>query len=210
MLNGKGKPMRIPFALLAGVLLVGMVVSSAGAGFIVDTIKVGLPEGEGNGHGDRGPPAWAQCPEWVFAMQAEKGHLGMQEKFKGREPFPIAVSGETDEDPIMHVTKEVENSSGIAWLAYEVLLEGTDVEFVGVATSSHFGPGVVTPTLITYSAPNPVLPGETLVLDFDINVASVGLFSFAVTQTPTPEPATLALLGFGGLGLAVMRRRRVR
>ena len=200
--------MRIPFAFLTGVLLVGMVASSAGAGFIVDTIEVDLPEGNGQGH--HGPPAWAKCPEWAFALQAQKGHLGMQEKFKGHEPLPVAVSGETDEDPIMHVTKEVENDSGIAWLAYEVLLEGTGVEFVGAATSSHFGPGVVTPALITYSGPTPVLPGETVVLDFDINVATVGLFSFTLTQTPTPEPATLALLGFGGLGLAVMRRRRVR
>jgi len=204
--------MRIPFALLTGVLLVGVVVSSAGAGFIVGTIDVGLPErnGQGNGQGHRGPPAWARCPDWVFDMQAEKGHLRMEEKFKGHEPFPVVVSGETNADPVMHISKDVENSSGIIWTGYEVALEDAGAEFVGDATSSHFGPGIVTPTLITYTAPDPVLPGEILTLDFDINISTSGLFAFTMTQTPTPEPATLALLGLGGLGLAVMRRRRVR
>lgn len=194
--------------LVAGIVTLGVVANAATAGFIVGTITVELPEGPGHGH--HGPPAWAKCPDWVFDMQAEKGHLGMQEKFKGHQPFPVVVSGDTDEDPIMHITKDVENSSDVTWFAYEIALEGVGAEFVGDATSSHFGPGIVTPTLITYTAPNPVLTGETVTLDFDIEISTIGYFSFTMTQTPTPEPATLAFFGLGGLGLVAMRRRRAR
>jgi len=191
--------------LVAGIVTLGVVVNAATAGFIVGTITVGLPTGPGHGH--NGPPAWAKCPDWVFDMQAEKGHLGMQEKFEGFDPFPVVVSGETDADPVMHITKDVENSSGVFWTGYTVVLEGTGAEFVGDATSSHFGAGVVTPSLITYTAPNPVPPGETLTLDFDINVDMSGLFTFTMTQTPVPEPATLAFFGLGSLGIVAMRRR---
>jgi len=209
--SGKGKMMcktSLLLGLVAGIVTLGVVANAATAGFIMDTITVELPKGPGHGH--HGPPAWAKCPDWVFAMQAEKGHLGMQEKFKGHDPFPVVVSGETDADPVMHITKDVENSSGVAWSGYTVSLEGTGAEFVGAATSSHFGAGVVTPSLITYTAPDPVAPGEILTLGFDINVDISGLFSFTMTQTPLPEPATLAFFGLGSLGLVAMRRRRGR
>jgi len=146
----------------------------------------------------------------VFVKLPEQARLRLTEIFEGLDAWPVMVSGRTNADPVMHISKDVENSSGIIWTGYEVALEDAGAEFVGDATSSHFGPGIVTPTLITYTAPDPVLPGEILTLGFDINVSTIGLFSFTMTQTPVPEPATLALLGLGGLGLAVMRRRRVR
>ena len=94
--------------LLAGLLVLGFAVTSAQAGFILETVEVDLP-----GHGQHGPPPWAQCPDWVKQMIQERLQLRLQEKFEGSESFPVEISGETDEDPIMHIVKDVENSSGV-------------------------------------------------------------------------------------------------
>ena len=199
------------FGLLAVVLICGVVASPAGAGFIVGTVEVDLPKGNGNGQGHHGPPAWAKCPDWVFDTQAEKGHLGMEEKFKGHEPLAVMVSGETDDDPVMTVMKSVENDSGVLWTEFEIELSGVGVQFVGTASSSaHFDAADVTPMLVTFSGGPGVADGQTVTFNFDVEISTTGYFSYTMTQTPTPEPATLALLGFGGLGLVVMRRRRVR
>jgi len=197
---------QVVIGVCAGLAALVLLASPAGAGFILDTVQVELPQGPGQGH--HGPPPWAQCPDWVREMVENRLRLRLMERFLAPDPLPVVISGETDEDPIMHISKDVENSSGVTWTGYEVEIDGTGATFVGPATSSHFQTATVTPLKITYEAPDPVLPGETVTLDFDIEVGTTGFFSFTLTQTPVPEPATLALLGAGAAGMVLLRRRR--
>lgn len=63
----------------------------------------------------------------------------------------------------------------------------------------------------TYSG-NFTTPANTasLKLEFELySAATVNLDNISLTPTPAPEPTTLALLGSAGLGLLVLRRRRV-
>jgi len=200
------KGSKVLLGMVAALAIVVLAASPAGAGFIIDTVQVELPQGPGQGH--HGPPPWAQAPNWVREMVENRLRLRLMERFLAPDPLPLVISGHTDEDPIMHISKDVENSSGVTWTGYEVEIDGTGATFVGTATSSHFQTATVTPLKITYEAPDPVPPGETVTLDFDVQVDTTGFFSFTLTQTPVPEPATLVLLGAGAAGMAILRRRR--
>ena len=193
---------------LAAVALAAMAIP-ARAGFILETIEVGLPEGPGGLQ--HGPPPWAELPTWAREMVEDKLQLSLQEKYKGEEAFPIVISGMTDEDPIMHITKEVANESGVIWTSYVLTMDGggTFIED-GTTSSSHFQSYTLTPTVLTFTQPDPVLPGEVLRLDFDVLVPTTGFFAFTITQAPVPEPATLAFLGLGATAVLVVRRRRAR
>jgi len=197
----------MPRAILLSAIACLLVLAAvpAEAGFIIGSIEVDRPDGLPMPV----PPPWAHAPEWVF------DHVGglvptltLREEFVALGLMPVLVSGETDEDPIMHVSKEVENSSGVTWDAYRITLSGLYVTFWGTATSSHFQSATVTATEIYFSAPDPVPSGETVTLDFDVLVWKNGLFNFTLTQEPVPEPATLAFLAVGVSGLMLMRRRR--
>ena len=140
--------------------------------------------------------------------------MRITELFGGPEPLPVVVSGETDADPIMTVTKEVENNSGIDWYGYVITLPaGGDKTFVGTATSDRMDLVAQGDYYLWFIEPDVVLDGERVEFSFDVLVPTTGLFSFTLTQEPLalgqpPEPATLALLILGGLGVLVSRRRR--
>ena len=203
-------------ALLAAIVVMGTVSGSARGGFITGTINVDLPDKPGRHH--CGPPDWAQGPPpWVFEnLLPTRAQLRMTEVFGGEGPFPVMVSGETDEDPIMAISKSVENGTNFDWFGYRIAIEGTGAAFVvGTATSDRFSVLSESPLEIAYYAQDPseiVAAGETVSLGFDLNIASIGVFSFTLTQesVPVPEPATLAFFGLGSLGLVAMRRRRAR
>jgi len=207
------------FALLAAIVVMGTVSSSArGGGFITSTIDVGLPDKPGRHH--CGPPDWAQAQgplHWKFEnLLPTRAQLRMTEVFGGEGPFPVTVSGETDADPIMAITKSVENGTNFDWFGYRIAIEGTGATFeVGTATSDRFSVLSESPLEIAYYAQDPseiVAVGEIVSLGFDLNIATIGAFSFTLTQesVPVPEPATLAFFGLGSLGLVAMRRRRAR
>jgi len=206
------------FALLAAIVVMGTVSSSARGGFITSTIDVGLPDKPGRHH--CGPPAWAQAQgplHWKFEnLLPTRAQLRLTEVFGGEGPFPVMVSGETDADPIMAISKSVENGTNFDWFGYRIAIEGTGAAFVvGTATSDRFSVLSESPVEIAYYAQDPseiVAVGETVSLGFDLNIASIGVFSFTLTQesVPVPEPATLAFFGLGSLGLVAMRRRRAR
>ena len=119
------------------------------------------------------------------------------------------VWGEADVDPIIHVQKTVTNDSTFVWTDFHVEITGSlGVSYVpGSATSDKFLTVVETlPGTIDFYAPQEVAIGDTVTIDFDIEIPA-GLFDFNVWQMPTPEPTTAAmLLGLGAL--TCVRRKR--
>jgi hypothetical protein len=108
--------------------------------------------------------------------------------------------GAADVDPVIHITKQINNDSGFAWTDYHLQISGQGAAYVlGSATSDRFS------TIIDFFSPLIVPVNDSVTLGFDIQVAS-GTFSFSISQTPTPEPATIGLFGLGALSM--IRRRR--
>jgi len=158
---------------------------------------------------------WCEFPDdpnqtdhaWAFNYDASTLTLGESIEMMG--PDQVTMSGETAEDSVFHVTKTVENVSGVEWNGYELLISGTGVRFVGSAFSDVFQNQLVTDSKITFSAPEVVPSGEgnTVTLDFNVEVSTVGLFELTITQNPIPEPGTIALLVLGALVFVFTRKR---
>ena len=143
--------------------------------------------------------------DWTFVNDQPVPELTLAEAIPAIGPDQVIMSGETNVDPTFHVVKDILNNTGITWTGYTLTLTGPGATFGPTASSSHFGDITVSSNEIVFSQPLSVPHGDTVSLEFDINVATVGLFEFTLTQNPIPEPATLALLSLGGIFL---RRRR--
>ena len=120
----------------------------------------------------------------------------------------IIVNASTNDDPNFNVDKTVENTSGVTWTAYDLVLEtdlGDGSLVVNTATSDLFAQHTMDTTTLHFFD-GEVPDGASVNMVFDINVASIGTFTFTVTQTPVPEPASLSVLAVGAL--ALLRRRR--
>lgn len=146
--------------------------------------------------------------EWAFDFTEKELTLGENISQLGDDD--VIMSGETTVDPIFHVVKTVINSSDYAWDSYELTLaisenNGGAGGFVNSPQSSVFTSASLTSTSIVYSGSS-VGIGDSVVLEFDVEVSSTGLFSFCLTQNPIPEPMTVAILGLGGIFL--IRRKR--
>ena len=53
---------------------------------------------------------------------------------------------------------------------------------------------------------NPIVNGEVLTLQFDIDIPTTGLFDFTLTQSPVREPVSIFPFDIDGLGLLCRRR----
>jgi hypothetical protein len=114
--------------------------------------------------------------------------------------------GEADVDPIIHISKQINNNSGFTWTDYHIQISGQGSVYIpGSATSDRFSTIAENGNNIDFFSPLTVPVNDSVTLGFDIQVAS-GIFSFSISQMPTPEPATICLLGLGAL--TMIRRRR--
>lgn len=138
--------------------------------------------------------------DWGFVAAEQKVWLVESYKYVGSDS--VTVSGVTNEDPDLWMTKSVKNENGHIWTAYSLTLSG-NAAFV--SASSDLLPDVsLQPQYVLFSG-GTVEQNETLNMSFTINVPASGNFSFCLTQLAIPEPASLALLGLGGLTL--LRRK---
>jgi hypothetical protein len=186
--------------VLVGVVALSAVASARG-GFITDSISVTSPSGEIIG----------------LAINAdEEGGVavGLGEIYEELEPFVLDISGETDSDPVMTITKVVENTTGFEWIGYRIDLDTAGAAtFTGTPVSNAFtyDSGASSSTSLVFTPPSSVPSGEAATFVFDILVPTTGPFGFTLTQNPTiiPEPATLLmglLMAAGGTAVALRYR----
>ncbi len=171
-------------------------------------LSIGVqPMGEPAGHGP---------PDFVWDLLADKSGNAWSILNELFEPelggsYDLTFSGITNGDPVVTVTKNVTNSTGVTWVGYNIDLDPLDTDtFVGTPTSDKM-------TLLSQSAfsldfglPAAIAPGETVQFVFDVNVPDTGPFSFNLFQSPVniPEPASIALMGLAALMTAGWYRRR--
>lgn len=143
-----------------------------------------------------------QSERHVWGFVAEEQKVFLTESYIYTGPDSVTVSGLTDEDPDLWMTKSVTNENGHVWTGYSLTLSG-NATFVNA--SSDLLPVVsLQPQYVLFSG-GTVQVNETLNMSFTVNVPTIGNFSFCLTQLAIPEPASLSLLGLGGLTL--LRRK---
>ena len=160
------------------------------------------------------PTAGSNIPEPYYEADAEAGTLDVQETWTvehGTE-YGFEVWGETTADPPLHIVKEVFNGTSMTWIGYKLDLDPGDPHTFELVSPAPFS-DVFTlvssgPYSLEFGLPSPLAPGETVTLDFVVNVDAVGGFSFTLTQMPIviPEPSAFAL-ALLGIGAATYRRR---
>jgi len=108
------------------------------------------------------------------------------------------------------ITTTITNESSIIWTGYILALNPTgNATFVeGTAGSTKFGTVLYPdPYTIEFWQPEPVLPGQAVTFQFDIDISGPAPHIFTLSQNPIPESATVILLSLGALALLLRRKR---
>jgi hypothetical protein len=141
-------------------------------------------------------PDFDSTHNWGFDFNNQS--VWLEETYDHLGTDSVYVSGKTDEDPDLTMTKAVTNSNGTVWTAYSLTLGG-NATFVS-ASSNLFSNVSVSDSYVLFDGGS-VGSGQTLEMSFVVNVPVIGDFSFCLTQLAIPEPASLTLLGLGALAL---------
>ncbi len=144
----------------------------------------------------------------------------VNESFAAVGPAGFQCTGTFENaDPIITITKTIENGSNFAWEAFVLEIDSSSnaayvLNSATVLSPPHLGAlfqstsGTI--DKVIFASPVAVGPGETLMISFDLLIPADTPFTIDVTQTPSedyiPEPATIGLLGLGAF--AVLKRRR--
>jgi len=122
---------------------------------------------------------------------------------------PVEVTITAEAESTFTITTTTTNESGFTWTGYVLSLDPQgDATFVeGAAGSTKFETvEYPDPYTIEFWAPQPVLPGQVVTLQFDVSIPDAGPYTFTLLQSPIPEPTTIAILALGGLLL--LRKRK--
>ena len=180
----------------------------AQAGFV----SVGASTANPPGHG---PPdfVWDLLPDESGNAQSVLAELF---DLPPGESLDVLISGVTDSDPVLTITKDILNGTGKAWVGYDITLDSFDTDtFVGVPSSGGTSGGMTLGLQgaynLNWTTPNVVLPGQTVTFTFQVNVPDTGGFNFTLSQSPVliPEPASIVLVGLAVVMLAACRRKFV-
>ncbi len=124
--------------------------------------------------------------------------------------FPLELTMSAQANSKFTITTTTTNESSIIWDRYILTLDPQgDATFAQQnAGSTKFKTvDYVSLYRLEFLAPDEVLPGQVVTLQFDISIPDGVPFTFTLTQNPIPEPATAALLGLGAL-LILGRRKK--
>ena len=179
------------------VLLVVAIIATPSWGGVV-TLNLAFPDDP-------------EVAEHTWSFDYDSSVLSLTEVYNLDAEDRIVFTGTTDSDPMIHISKTITNDNAVAWTSYELSLDtlGNAVfDYTVTPTSDWYTVVDTSDTLnLTFSAPVAVPVGETVTLDFDINIPTTGPFVFTLTQQAIPEPTTICLLGLGGLALLRKRSR---
>lgn len=193
---------------VVALLSISFLAPAVHAGFVsVNAAPVGDPPGHG-------PPGfvWDLLPDNSGNAQAVLTELFTDDL--GGE-YDVSISGITNSDPVLEITKDITNNSSFAWIGYNIDLDPLDTDtFTGTPTSGGTSGGMSLVSQTGYSlvwgTPNTVDPGETVSFTFKVNVPDTGTFGFTLSQSPiVPEPATVALMSLAALLAFAVGRQRI-
>ena len=158
-----------------------------------------------------GNPAYGGLISFSSSAASTWSSSGAQisQDFWVSEPHTVDITAEALSD--FGIAATVSNRTNIAWTGYVLSLDPQgEATFVqGTAGSTVFGTTLY-PDLwtIEFRAPEPVLPGQAVTLNFDINIPDNESYSFTLTQSPIPEPATALFLALGAASLLGRKPKR--
>jgi hypothetical protein len=125
----------------------------------------------------------------------------------------LYINGWTNVDPVLFISQTVTNNTAFPWSGYTLDCSASpgSASFIlpGSTTGAPFTQNSFSSTHIDFGAPGgPVLPTQSVTLNYFIDISSIGSFSLTIVQGPVllPEPASMGILAVGAL--ALLRRRR--